>query len=903
MLYPIKVTDIELGYPLKDIKGLEGYMKLQGFVRLHGVPIGYIQVPITNGYCRAEKIAKAILDDHSWKIIQTLLQNGLAASSHPLRLEDFLTLPPTNYVGELPSVTVAVCTRDRASDLALCLDSLINLNYPKLDILVIDNAPTTEATKELVSQYPQVRYSCEPRPGLDWARNRAIIEALGEIIAYTDDDVVVDLGWVKALAQVFAENPEVMAVTGLVVPYELETEAQVLFEMQGGFGKGFDRKWYRANPHQKLSWWNLATGNYGTGANMAYRRSVFAQVGYFDPALDVGTVTNGAGDLEMFFRIIKEGHTLVYEPNAIIRHRHRREYEKLRKQLRGNGGVIAYFVRSIKFYPDETLSFFYLGLIWLVTYHLRRLLLSLIHPTRYPRDLILAELSGCLEGLGTYQKSSKNVAQIVLEQGNLPPIQEYLEPVKSNSSDLPIVSSYLSIPMAVRKVELTEPILPITDLQDYAHVRIFPTWQHSPLKSFDVENLYQPLSKSRLCELIASQMGVRLLETDVEDFDVATSWARATTLLEQHYQPTQFENLSRDLELPDHISVSIVVATYDRPEDLSKCLTSLIAQETSRKIEIIVVDNHPASGLTPPTLKPFPDVILVKESRQGVAYARNAGIVKSTGEIVVTIDDDVMMAPTWLESLISPFARPDVMAVTGNVLPRELNTESQRLFEQYGSGGLSRGFNYWEANSSLFEHSWFYSVPTWELGGTANAAFRAQIFNHPEIGLEDEALGPGMPSGVGEDIYAFYKILKAGYTIIYQPSAVVWHKHRTTMKALRRQLYNYSKGIISYHLTTFLHDGDWRGLIAAVIALPMWQLKRIKERFQGRCPHPIPMILLEFWGNLAGPWSLWVSRQRVKRQGKSTPYFSVSQRFSDKNEELKILSLKGEEFVKVNTDV
>ena len=66
------------------------------------------------------------------------------------------------------------------------------------------------------------------------ARNRAILEAKGEIIAYTDDDVVADPGWIKALATVFAEDPDVMAVTGLVVPFELETEAQVLFERDGG---------------------------------------------------------------------------------------------------------------------------------------------------------------------------------------------------------------------------------------------------------------------------------------------------------------------------------------------------------------------------------------------------------------------------------------------------------------------------------------------------------------------------------------------------------------------------------------------------------------------------------------------------------------------------------------------
>src|SRR5690348_9913012 len=97
-------------------------------------------------------------------------------------------------------------------------------NYPNLEILVVDNAPSSDATRDLVSaRYPRVNYVVEPRPGLDWARNRAISAASGEILAYTDDDVVVDPGWVRALARAFAEDPEAMAVTGLVVPFELET--------------------------------------------------------------------------------------------------------------------------------------------------------------------------------------------------------------------------------------------------------------------------------------------------------------------------------------------------------------------------------------------------------------------------------------------------------------------------------------------------------------------------------------------------------------------------------------------------------------------------------------------------------------------------------------------------------
>jgi hypothetical protein len=167
------------------------------------------------------------------------------------------------------------------------------------------------------------------------------------------------------------------------------------------------------------------------------------------------------------------------------------------------------------------------------------------------------------------------------------------------------------------------------------------------------------------------------------------------------------------------------------------------------------------------------------------------------------------------------------------------------------------------------------------LGATANAAFRVSIFSHPQIGLMDEALGPGMPSGVGEDIYVFYKVLKAGYTVIYEPAAFVWHKHRRDMSALRRQLYGYSKGIISYHLNTLVRDRDQRALLTVAVDIPLWHLKRVKERLLGRSSHPIKLILLEIAGNLAAPWSLWKSYQRVRSEGRSGPYVPVSQRLTD----------------------
>lgn len=315
-------------------------------------------------------------------------------------------------------------------------------------------------------------------------------------------------------------------------------------------------------------------------------------------------------------------------------------------------------------------------------------------------------------------------------------------------------------------------------------------------------------------------------------------------------------------------SVSIIVATRDRPDDLRRCLSHLAAQQSPRAVEIVVVDNHPASGLTPPVVADFPGVTLVTESRAGLAYARNRGILASRGEFVVATDDDVIAPAGWLETLLRPFACLEVAVVTGNVLPLQLETEAQRLFEEYG--GLGRG-----DKKRVADGDWFIrcraAVPTWQLGATANAAFRASIFRHPEIGLLDEALGPGMPSGVGEDTYVFYKVLKAGLSIVYEPDAWVWHKHRTDFPALRRQIFNYSKGHVAYHLTTLLRDGDWRALINLAVLLPGTHVRRALWRILGRSSYPLSLILLEAAGNLAGPWALWKSRRRVWREGRSGP--------------------------------
>jgi GT2 family glycosyltransferase len=305
-----------------------------------------------------------------------------------------------------PAVTVAVCTRDRVEDLARCLDALEAIRYPALDLLVVDNAPATRDAERLVAGRPRVRYVREVRPGLDWARNRAIAEARGEIVAFTDDDVVVEPGWVDALVAAFGDDPGVGGVTGLVLPLELETPAQRLFESYRSFGRG-ERRFQAQVPRGTgpVAARYGATGSFGTGANMAFRRDLLVELDGFDPGLGAGTPTRGGDDLDIFFRVLKAGRTLVYEPAAVVRHRHRRAMYVLVGQIRDHGiSFSSYVVRTASVYPDERPALAKLWLWWLAKVGYR-----LLRPKEGPRwamrRLALAELGGLMVGLGRYRRA------------------------------------------------------------------------------------------------------------------------------------------------------------------------------------------------------------------------------------------------------------------------------------------------------------------------------------------------------------------------------------------------------------------------------------------------------------------------------------------------------------------
>jgi GT2 family glycosyltransferase len=555
----------------------------------------------------------------------------------------------------------------------------------------------------------------------------------------------------------------------------------------------------------------------------------------------------------MFFRVLQEGHTLVYEPRAVVRHRHRPESARLRKQMRDWGtGFVAYMTRSARAYPGERRAFRSLASWWIRRRIIWPFLLSFVRRRAYPRDLIVEELRGALRSRGAYRRARRSAEQIAREHGDESDCA--LRHDESTSTPRPTPRTVV----AVRTVDLDEPLRPIDDICDACAVRLYVFREGVPVAMREVPTGGQPLSVAQQRDLLADIIARQILKQEMASVreGVGRWLVRGDTV------PLR----ARVSASPHSVdSVSIVVATFDRPDDLRRCLSGLVGQTTERRMEIIVVDNHPASRLTPPVVAEFLEVRLVSEQRQGLSYARNAGIAASSGAIVVAVDDDVVTPADWLDKLLVPFALADVMVVTGNVFPAKLETRAEQLFERYG--GLGRGFERIEAGPRWFA-SWHPgAVPTWHLGATANAAFRATIFSHPEIGMLDPALGAGAPTGCSEDTDLFYRVLAAGFTIVYEPSAFVWHHHRREMRALQRQLYAYSKGHVAYHLTTWFRDRDARALIHLGYTIPKNHLKAILRWARRSRDYPLTLILTEIGGNLAGPWALWRARRRARRLG------------------------------------
>ena len=363
----MRVADIEWSTPLPAFDSLGSASGVLALVRWHGRPVGLVRVNAIQGAVTPDMLHAAIE-----------AQVGAPDVSE------------ANSMASAPPVSIIICTRDRSSLLPTCLEAQRPHAADGHEVIVVDNAPSSETTATLVSQYPY-RYVCEPTPGLNVARNRGVAVARYNIVAFTDDDCVPDRAWLHALTAPFAD-PLVGATTGLVMPLELETVAQERFEAYCGNRRIFQQRLFCA-PETPPS----AAGVAGMGANMAIRRVLLHQVGGFDIRFDGGTPTLSGGDTEMFARLLAAGQTIAYCPDALVWHRHCRDVARLRQVVFGYG-VGLYAVLSKRLIEDRDWSVLLTAPRWLVGPWLKAAWNQILGWPSTPLDLLWFELWGAFNG-------------------------------------------------------------------------------------------------------------------------------------------------------------------------------------------------------------------------------------------------------------------------------------------------------------------------------------------------------------------------------------------------------------------------------------------------------------------------------------------------------------------------
>ena len=415
---PILVGDLELTEPINDMflpardDGV-AYNGVRLLVRLQNMPIGYVS--LSPDTLDSASVAREVWQQlssainarrlrHGLKAIDTLPVGGVGTDG---RLLDEIT--------ERPFISVVVCTRDRPDSMVVALRKLVALRYEPFEIVLVDNAPSSDMTKDAVlaefGDDPRVRYVREPRPGLSCARNRGIAAATAEIIAFTDDDVRVDQWWLDGIVRGFRRTEDVACVTGPVATAALENTVQLYFEKRRGAVLFCERIFDLTENRDDSPLYPYSPGVLGGGANFAMTRSALKELGGFDEALGAGTLCGGGEDLDMFMRTVLAGHRLVYEPSAIVSHFHRVEISDLSRQMQtwGSGymAVLTALVLRDRKARLDLLRRVPIGVIRLSSINSRTK-----DDSTLPSGMIAREIGGMVRGPWLYLKARRDLRRL-----------------------------------------------------------------------------------------------------------------------------------------------------------------------------------------------------------------------------------------------------------------------------------------------------------------------------------------------------------------------------------------------------------------------------------------------------------------------------------------------------------
>jgi len=248
---------------------------------------------------------------------------------------------------------MVICTRNRANQLANVLDSAVSLRVPEgllWEFIVVDNG-STDATGDVVRSYEDrlpLRLVREGRAGLSNARNRAVEEAAGRYICWTDDDVLLDSEWLAAYREAFKRYPDAAIFGGRIEPV-LEVPTTEWFAK-------LSKEWpvsillAQRNFGDEPCRLNFSTGTIPFGANFAVRAAEQREV-YYEPGLGVSPNHRRIGEeAEVIFRLMSGGAIGWWVPGAKVRHmipKQRQTWDYIYDFSAAHGETLAYLEQAL----------------------------------------------------------------------------------------------------------------------------------------------------------------------------------------------------------------------------------------------------------------------------------------------------------------------------------------------------------------------------------------------------------------------------------------------------------------------------------------------------------------------------------------------------------------------------
>ena len=287
---------------------------------------------------------------------------------------------------KIVNITVAIPTLDRPTALRRCLEGLFQGSVLPGEVLIINQGLYSDVEQVLQNfrlqhSIPLIHLAQPPR-GLSAARNLASTQAHCHVIAFTDDDCVPDAEWLAHIERILISAPKADGVTGSILT--LPGEPSGLFPVSIRTTRKSMTFQGRSLP------WHV-----GSGGNFAIRRNWLHGIRGYDERLGAGSPGKAAEDTDLFYRLLKTGALIRYEPEVVVYHESQDSARLLRSfwnYSHGIGAFIAKHVRTGDWYAAYLLGVWLFWLIW-------RTGNSILRRKKVYAGEALVSLRGCSRGL------------------------------------------------------------------------------------------------------------------------------------------------------------------------------------------------------------------------------------------------------------------------------------------------------------------------------------------------------------------------------------------------------------------------------------------------------------------------------------------------------------------------